>query len=96
MKFKEHIYRNHETLNKIISDREPIFRSKIWKALFKFLGTDLAPSSAYDPQKGGQSEIVNHKIEEKILAFVNFKKDNRDERLIGIEVAYSSAVDCIN
>ena len=92
MKFKEHIYRNHGIPNKIISDRDPIFLSKFWKALFKSLGTKLAPSSAYHPQTDGQSEIANRKVEEMIRAFANFKKDNWDEHLIDIEVAYNSAV----
>ena len=92
MRFKEHIYRNHGIPNKIISDRDPIFMSKFWKALFKSLGTKLAPSSAYHPQTDGQSEIANRKVEEMIRAFANFKKDNWDEYLIDVEVAYNSAV----
>ena len=52
--------------------------SKLWKTLFKYLGTKLAPSSAYHPQTDGQSEIANRKIEEMIRGFVNYAKDNWD------------------
>ncbi len=58
-KYKEHIYRNHGLPSKIISDRNSLFMSKFWKALFKSLGTTLAPSNAYHPQTDGQSEIAN-------------------------------------
>ena len=91
-KFKEVVYRNHGLPSKIICDRDPIFMSKFWKALFKLLGTKLAASSAYHPQTDGQSEIANRKVEEMIRAFVNFRKDNWDEHLVDFEVAYNSAV----
>ena len=91
MKFKEVIYRSHGLPKKIISDRDPIFMSKFWQTLFKSLGTKLAPSTAYHPQTDGQTEIANRKVEEMIRAFANFRKDNWDEHLVDVEVAYNSA-----
>lgn len=92
LKFKEHIYRNHGLPKKIISDRDSLFMSKFWKALFKSLNTKLAPSTGYHPQTDGQSEIANRKVEEMIRAFANYKKDNWDQNLVDFEVAYNSAV----
>ncbi len=69
-----------------------VFMSKFWKALFKSLGTKLAPSTAYRPQTDGQSEIANRKVEEMIRGFANYKKDNWYEQLVEFEVAHSSAV----
>ena len=92
IKFKEHVYRNHGLPSKIISDRDSLFMSKFWKALFTSFGTKLAPSTAYHPQTDGQSEIANRKVEEMIRAFANYKKDNWDEHLVDFEVAYNSAV----
>ncbi len=66
--------------------------SKFWRALFKSLGTKLALSTAYYPQIDGQSEIANRNVEEMIIAFTNYKKDNWDEHLVDFEVAYNSAV----
>ena len=66
--------------------------SKFWKALFKSLGTKLAPSSAYHPQTDAQSEIADRKVEEMIKGYVNCAKDNREKYIIDIEVAYSSAL----
>ncbi len=66
--------------------------SKFWKALFKSLGTNLAPSTAYHPQTDGQPEITYRKFEEMIRAFANYKKDNWDDNLVDFEVAYNSTV----
>lgn len=90
--FKDHIYRNHGLPQVIISDRDSIFMSNFWKALFTLLGTKISPSSAYHPQTDGQTEIVNRKTEEMIRAFVNFDKSNWDDNLIDFEVAYNSSV----
>lgn len=86
------MYRHHGLPDKIISDRDPIFMSNFWTSLFKSLRTKLAPSSAYHPQTDGQTEISNRKVEEIIRAFANFRKDNWDEHLVDVEVAYNSAV----
>ena len=86
LKFKEHIYRNHGLPEKIISDRDPIFMSKFWKALIKSLKTKLTPSSAYHPETDGQSEIVNRKVEEMIRAFVNFQKTDWYEHLVDLKL----------
>ena len=47
----------------IISDRDPVFTSHMWRDLFKMAGVQLRLSTAFHPQTDGQSEIVN-----KVLA----------------------------
>ena len=91
-KFIEHVYRNHGLPEKIISDRDSIFMSKFWKALFKSLNVKISPSTAYHPQTDGQTEIVNRKLEEMIRSFVNYDKDDWDKHLIEFEVAYNASV----
>ena len=91
-KFKDHIYRSNGLLSKIISDRESLFMSKFWKALFKLLNTKLALSTAYKFQTDCQSETTNPKIEEMIRFFPNYKRDNWDDNFLSFEVAYNSAV----
>ena len=90
--FIDHIYRHHGLPDVIISDRDKIFMSRFWKALFKMLGTKLSTSSAYHPQTDGQTEVMNRKLEEMIRAFINYKQDNWDEHLTEFEVAYNSSV----
>ena len=43
----------------IISHRDRIFTSHLWRELFKLVGVDLCMSSAYHPQSDGQTERVN-------------------------------------
>lgn len=93
--FKQHIYRHHGLPDKIISDRDPIFMSRFWKALFASLKTKISPSTAYHPQTDGQTEISNRKVEEMIRTYANFRKTNWDEHIVDVEVAYNSAVNSV-
>ena len=47
------VYKLHGLPQAIISDRDRIFTSALWKELFKLSGTDLLMSSSYHPQTDG-------------------------------------------
>jgi hypothetical protein len=55
----------------MISDRDPIFASRIWKEFFSLMGNDLHISSAYHPQTDGQSERVNQCMEVYLRCFAH-------------------------
>ncbi|CAN6483877.1 unnamed protein product [Victoria cruziana] len=64
------IVRLHGIPSAIISDRDPQFTSRFWKAFQKALGTQLKMSSAFHPQTDGQSERTIMTIEDMLRACV--------------------------
>lgn len=61
--FVDNIIRLHGPPKLIISDRDRIFTSKLWKDIFAALNSELRYSTAYHPQTDGQTERVNQCVE---------------------------------
>ena len=57
--FFDGIVRLHGFPTSIVSDRDPVFTSHMWRDLFKMAGVQLRFSTAFHPQTNGQSEVVN-------------------------------------
>lgn len=69
--FMVHIYRLHGLPNAIVSDRDRIFTSHLWRELFRLAGVELRMSSAYHPESDGQIERVNQCMETFLRCFAN-------------------------
>ncbi|GJT84639.1 putative reverse transcriptase domain-containing protein [Tanacetum coccineum] len=54
----------------IISDRDNLFTSNLWRSLQKALETNLDMSTAYRPQTDGQSERTIQTLEDMLRAYV--------------------------
>lgn len=61
--YLDQIFKIHGWPNNIVSDRDAIFLSQFWQALFIIQGTALLLSSAYHPQTDGQTEVLNRTLE---------------------------------
>jgi hypothetical protein len=61
--FMKQVYRLHGMPGMIISDRDRIFTSHLWKELFRLADTTLHMSSTHHPQTDGQSERLNQCLE---------------------------------
>ena len=55
--------RLHGFLSTIVSDRDKVFMTILWREIFRLQQTELLSSTAYHPQANGQSEIMNKVVE---------------------------------
>ena len=53
------VVKHHGMQKNIISDRDPKFTSRFWRALLKKLGMELKMRTTFWPQTDGQTEQVN-------------------------------------
>jgi hypothetical protein len=69
--FMDNVYKLHGMPQAIVSDRDWVFTSSLWKLLFKLSSTELQLSSSYHSQTDGQMERVNQCLETYLRCFVH-------------------------
>ena len=67
--FVDLVFRLHGLPANFVSDRDPRFTSKFWRAIFKILGTRLSMSTAAHPETDGQTERSNRVVEDVLRSF---------------------------
>jgi hypothetical protein len=90
--FREFYVRLHGVPDTIVSDQDPRFMGKVWKALMDSLQVHLGKSSPYHPQTDGQTEKVNHIIGTYLRAFARHEPDKWDSLLPLGEFAYNPSM----
>ena len=81
----------HGVPRTIITDRGSQFVARFWEQLQASLGTNLIRSSAYHPQTDGQTERVNHILEDMLRACVIHYDKNWDQCLPLAEFSYNNS-----
>ena len=75
----------------IISDRDPRFKAKLWKALWHECGTKLAMTVSFRAQANGGTETHNRVIQDMLRAVVNDARSDWDLKLPTLEIAYNAS-----
>ena len=74
-----------------MSDRNPRFTSRFWPSLQAALGTRLHFSTAFHPQKDGQSKRTIQTLEDMLRSCVMEFKGSWDTHLALMEFAYNNS-----
>ena len=86
----EQVFKDTGLLRKVISDRGPQFVSNFMKELCNQLGIERNPSTAYHPQKDGQTERVNQEMEQYLRLYISYQQDDWAEWLPMAEFAHNN------
>ena len=89
--FIDTVVRHHGIPQTLISDRDPRFTSRFWKAVFASLGTTLSFSTTYHPQTDGQTERTNRTLKQQLKVHVDSWQTNWDNLLAPLEFAYNNS-----
>jgi hypothetical protein len=87
----EEVYKYHGLPKNIISDRDVLFTSTIWKHLHKLIGTSLKMSSAYHPQTDGATERANRTVTQMLRQCIHPDQKDWVSKLPAIQFAINSA-----
>lgn len=93
-KFWKKIHTLHGALETIMTDRDKIFLSNFWQALFRLNGTHLLYNTTYHPQTDGQTERVNRCLENYLRCMTSHRPTNWKSWLHLAEWWYNTNFHC--
>ena len=90
--YLHNIWKHHGTLDKIISDRGPVFVSKFMRRLYELLRIQPSPTTTFHPQSDGQIERINQILEQYLRMFTTRRQNDWADLLPIPEFAYNNSV----
>ncbi len=89
--FFTHVFKHHDLPKDIVSDGDPKFTSKFWRALWKRMGLELKMSTSFCPQTDGQTERVNLVIQQFLRNYVAVDQQDWVDHLELVEFCYNNS-----
>ncbi|KAI0992596.1 hypothetical protein K3495_g15589 [Podosphaera aphanis] len=89
---RDNIFRLHGLPESVVSDRDPVFTSKLAREFASRLSIKLRFSTAFHPQTDGQTERVNAILEQYLRGYCNYQQDNWHDFISMAEFSYNNSV----
>jgi hypothetical protein len=90
--FIANVVRLHRIPASIVTDRDRVFLSSFWQALFQLQGTQLCMSSSYHPQSDDQTKVMNRTLEQYLCCFAGDQPKKWVEWLPWAEFSYNTSL----
>ncbi len=74
--FFTYVFKHHGVPKDIVLDRDPKFTSKFWRIFWKYMGSELKMSIAFQPETDGQIERVNLVIQQFVRNYVTANQND--------------------
>jgi len=69
--FRDHIWCQHGLPSSVVSDYGSVFASNFLGKLYRLLGIEHKMSTTFHPQTNGQTEWLNHEINQYLWTYIN-------------------------
>lgn len=91
--YVDYVWKHHGVPLDVVSDRGSVFTGTFFTELLRLIGTKHKKSSAYHPQTDGQTERVNHVLEDMLRHYVMVAGDQQewDQYLAAAEFAINNS-----
>jgi len=84
--------KGHGTPKSIISDRDSLFTSRLWKSFTQIAGIELFMSTARHQQTDGGAEVMVKELKIALSKSTNHRQDNWEELLPSIQYAHNNSI----
>ena len=74
--FRDHVWCQHGLPNTVVSDHGLVFVSNFLGELYKLFSIKRKMSTAFHPQTNGQTEQLNHEINQYLRTYVNDRQSD--------------------
>ena len=90
--FRDNVWKLHELLECMISDRGPQFVAELTKKLNKILEIETKLLTVFHPQIDGQIEQMNQELEQYLRFFTEYRQNDWPEWLATVEFAVNNKI----